>query len=170
MSATFTALVGRNRKKFTLYTNVATNSSRYFKAIVRNWGEGPDKDRRVALPAVDEDIFEGYLQWLNTGNLTFTGQPSMLAMTKLYILGDFLHDQAFRGTVLDRIANLACQQNIVPGPRVATLAWTQTPPGSSLRHLYLGIWASSTCLTTVIFSLTHPGNDYPKAFLLELLL
>ena len=75
MSETFVAIIGKSRKRFTLHTELAKRSSKFFEAAMsRDWKEA--KEKEVVLEEYTVDEFEGYLQWLTTGEVTFAGIPS----------------------------------------------------------------------------------------------
>jgi hypothetical protein len=75
MTQTFIACVGESNTEFVLYTNIVTRSSKFFlTAMARDWKESQEK--RVTLPDIQASTFEGYLQWLNTGIITFAENPT----------------------------------------------------------------------------------------------
>lgn len=165
MSETFLVLVGDDQKPFTLYKNIATRSFKFFQAAMnRNWLECQEEN--VTLAEVQVGTFECYLQWLNTGDITFEGDPSTSALARFYILGDFLDDVSFRNAVLDEIVNQACHPHRVPSLGAIRLAWEQTPAGCPLRKLILEIWATrSTERTAGVFA--DPDFDCPKASIVD---
>ncbi|GAB7335545.1 hypothetical protein MBLNU13_g07885t1 [Cladosporium sp. NU13] len=140
MTKTFTVSVGMTRKEFTLYTSIATRSSKFFQAALsRNWQES--HENRVVLAEVHPDVFEGYLQWLNTGVITSSfpiSKPTTFDLIEFYILGDFLDDATFCNAVLDDLMNSAYET--WPGICSVNLAWNNTPRDSPLRALILEIW------------------------------
>lgn len=166
MSETFVAIVGKSRKRFMLHTELAKRSSKFFEAAMsRDWKEA--KEKEVVLEDVKEHHFEGYLQWLTTNEVTFVGTPRMAAMTKLYILGDFLGDLAFRNAVLDRIVRRACDDNVFPGFQSIQAAWEKTPAGCPLRKLFLDIWVAPIAVENRLAELRKYEDDYPKAFIID---
>lgn len=166
MSDTFAVFVGEGKRKYVLHTGIATRSSGFFRAAMeREWKES--RDKQITLAETNEDIFEGYLQWLNTGDITFSGPPSMLTMTSFYILGDFLDDPAFRSAALDCIVARACESNKFPTSTIIRLAWEDTVRGSPIRKLYLEIWNTHRLATQLLW-LTHLPSDYPREFIVEL--
>jgi hypothetical protein len=101
MTKTFTACVGTTNKEFTLYTEIATRSSKFFQAALRrDWKES--RANRVVLAEVRPGVFEGYLQWPSTGVITSSfpiDKPSAFELAELYILGGFPDDAACKGFV-----------------------------------------------------------------------
>lgn len=166
MSDTFTVLVGKNKKEFTLYTGIAKRSSKFFQTAL---AEAEAGETSITLRQVKEDIFEGYLQWLNTTEITFTDLPYMLILTRFYVLGELLDDSAFRSAVLDRITYQVCTDTSLICSQSAALVWTKTRRGSPLRKLFLEICASAKCLKTLMNVLANHPIAYPKAFVFDLL-
>lgn len=140
MSETFIAVVGTKKKEFTLYTSIAMRSSKFFEAAMsRDWKEC--KEKRITLAEVQVSVFEGYLQWLNTGDITFTGPPNGTSLARFYILADFLDDASFRNAILDELLKQACAPHIIPSAIAITLVWEQTPLVCPLRELHLATMA-----------------------------
>lgn len=167
MSETFIVVVGTKKKEFTLYTSIATRSSKFFQAAMsRDWKECQEK--RVTLAEVEVNVFQGYLQWLNTGDITFAGLGDASATTfaKFYILGDFLDDVSFRNAVLDDLMEEACAPHLVPPARTITLVWEQTPAECPLRKLILEIYATRST-DKVVQQFADPELDFPKAFIVD---
>jgi hypothetical protein len=89
MSATFIVSVGNKEKEFTLHENHATRSSDFFRAAMsHDWKES--REKKVVLADAKGDVFEGYLQWLSTGDITFHRNGSYSELADLYLLGDYL--------------------------------------------------------------------------------
>jgi hypothetical protein len=109
--------------------------------MTRDWKEA--LERRVLLPEVDPDDFEGYLQWLYTSDFAFAGAYRSVVLVELYILGDFLDDLAFRNAVLDYQMTEWVANHNVPSVEATRLAWDNTPPDSPLRHLVIVLWSSA---------------------------
>lgn len=167
MTKTFIACVGPTEKEFIIYTEIAKRSSKFFQAALsRDWKE--THDNRVTLAEVQTDLFESYLQWLNTSVITSSfpiGMPSMIHLAELYILGDFLDDTDFRNAVLDDITAFA--YDMWPGICCVKLAWEKTPKDSPLRAMILEIWARKP-LGMVVEKLVSQADEYPGAFMAEL--
>jgi len=168
MTKTFTASIGTTKKEFTIYTEIATRSSKFFQAALnRNWKE--KKDNRIVLAEVHPDVFEGYLQWLNTGVITSSfpiSKPTMFDLAELYILGDFLDDASFRNAVLDDLMTSA--YDMWPGICSVNLAWSNTPKDSPLRALILEVWVKKP-MALVVEKLVREADEYSGAFMAELL-
>lgn len=168
MTKTFIVSVGATKKEFTLYTEIATRSSKFFQAALsRNWKES--QENRVVLAEVHPDVFEGYLQWLNTGVITSSfpiGKPTTFDLAELYILGDFLDDATFRDAVLDDLIYSA--YDMWPGICSVNLVWDNTTRDSPLRALILEIWAEKP-MPLVIEKLVREADEYPGAFMVELI-
>jgi hypothetical protein len=133
MSATFIVSVGTKGKGFTLYENLATRSSDFFRAAMsRDWKES--REKKVVLADAKGDVFEGYLQWLNIGDITFHRNGSYSELADLYILGDYLGVSKFRGAVLDCLVERACStETMAPNAILIARVWDQTRSGSPLR-------------------------------------
>jgi hypothetical protein len=172
MTKTFTACVGQTKKEFTLYTEIATRSSKFFQAALRRDWKGRDwkesRENRVTLAEVHPGVFEGYLQWLNTGTITSSfpiDKPSAFELVELYILGDFLDDAAFRNAVLDDLTSSAFE--MWPGICSVSLVWENTPGDSPLRKLILEIWAKKP-IGLIVEKLVNGVEEYPPAFVVAL--
>jgi hypothetical protein len=168
MSATFVVSVGNTEKEFTLYENLATRSSDFFRAAMsRDWKES--RERKVVLADAKVDVFEGYLQWLNTGDITFHRNGSYSELADLYILGDYLGVSKFRGAVLDCLVERACStETMAPNAILIARVWDQTRSGSPLRKLILEIWASLP-LELVVKQFKQADKGYPQEFVLDYL-
>lgn len=167
MTKTFTVSVGTTKKEFTLYTEIATRSSKFFQAaLTRNCKES--HENRILLAEVHPDVFEGYLQWLDTGVITSSfpiSKPTMFDLAELYILGDYLDDATFRNAVLDDLTISAYE--MLPGICSVKLAWGNTARGSPLRALISEIWAKKPT-ALVVEKLVREADEYPGAFIAEL--
>lgn len=167
MHETFVALVSPRKKEFILHTEIATRSSKFFRTAVMNreWRESQEK--QITLYQVDEDDFEGYLQWLNTGELTFAdGDPNFDELADFYILGDVLDDEGFRNATLNRFAEHACAMVRSPEPGTIAHIWSKTPENSPLRKMVLETW-SADGLEHSISLLRNRENGFPEDFALD---
>lgn len=141
MSKTFTAVVGGGRREFTLYTDIASRSSKFFHAALRrDWKEA--HQNTVVLHEVTVTRFESYLQWLNTNDHSFLGECVIAELAQLYTLGDFLDDLGFRVAMLGLIAKRAMNENVHPRCGVVSHIWDQTTKSSPLRKMILEILAT----------------------------
>lgn len=149
-----------------MHTAVTTRSSDFFKAAMsREWKEGQEKE--VTLPDTDEQAFEGYLQWLYTGELTLSEENPFRTLTEHYILGDFLADSAFCGSSLDGIVNKTCENKLLPSASTIELAWEHTLQRSPMRKLYLEAFAAPSSIQLLLKYTPDPVKRYPAAFIYD---
>ena len=164
MSKTFLAVVGKGKKEFMLYTDIATHSSKFFQAALnRDWKEA--KEKRVILADTRSSLFETYIQWLNTGVIVARFPKSMLYFTELYVLSDFLDDTGFADAVLDEVTTIAYE--VWPGLDCVKLAWDKAPGGCSLQNLILEIWTKQRA-SVIAEELARHADDYPSGFMVDL--
>lgn len=137
MAESFTVCVGEEAEEFVVIQSIATRSSKFFQAAMsRDWKEA--REKRVMLPDTKVEVFEGYLQWLYTGQITITNPDTdYLELVTLYIIGDFLDDVAFRNATLEGMISFFDEGTGVslPGAKATQLAWDKTPSNSPLRQL-----------------------------------
>jgi hypothetical protein len=168
MVESFIVCVGEEPKEFHVVKSIATRSSKFFQAaMTRDWKEA--LERRVLLPEVDPDDFEGYLQWLYTSDIAFAGAYRSVVFVELYILSDFLDDLAFRNAVPDYQMTEWVANHNVPSEEATRLAWDNTPPDSPLRHLVIVLWSSAP-FEWAVTRLVGPkkiGKEYPREFALQ---
>lgn len=167
MSKAFVAVVGENQKEFMLHTNVASRSSGFFRAAMNNdWRES--QQNRVTLGEIEASEFERYLQWLSTHDHSFLDGISFRRLAKLYILGDFLDDSAFRTEMLKRFTSKAITTNTYPELDIITLVWDQTPEHSPLRKLIVETWTTSS-IQRLAKQFANQDHEVPKAFVVDCL-
>jgi len=161
----FVVVVGKEKKEIPVITSIATRSSKFFQAAMNHgWKEAHEK--RVPLPETRVDIFEGYVQWLYTGHITFTENdtPGYLLLIRFYILGDYLDDVNFHHAVLDHVVAFYLDSSRVPGREIVKFVWDNTTSDSLLRQLILDLWT----IMQLDYSITHilgPVNTgYPQDF------
>ena len=167
MRKTFLVVVGEDETEFTVHTDVASRSSKFFRAALSSgWKES--LQNHVTLKNITSINFGYYLQWLSTNDHKFLVELSLLTFVQLYILGDFLDDSAFRTCLLNHFVKKAVDILICPGGAVVTAAWEQTPRDSPLRKVIVEIWitASKNELVTR-FAGVH--KDVPKEFIVDCL-
>ena len=163
MRKTFVAVVGEDKTEFTLYTNVASRSSKFFQAALgKVWQES--LQNRVTLKDVKAIEFETYLQWLSTNDHSFLADSDLHELAGLYILGDFLDDLAFRVEMLNWFTSRAINENICPHPLTLTLIWEQTPDTSPLRKMSIEAWITRyiECLAR---EFAKTDRDIPREFI-----
>lgn len=91
------------------------------------------------LKDVTAIALESYLQWLNTIDPSHSAVIFMIEASKLYILGGFQDDSAFRIAMLKCFAREAMDNNQYPGDARVTHVWEQTPESSPLRRIVVDI-------------------------------
>jgi hypothetical protein len=129
MTERFIVAVGKKAKEIPVITSIATRSSKFFQAAMQHdWKEAHEK--RVPLPETKVDVFEGYLQWLCTGQITLADLDSDLDPEQrwfiqsvcFYVLGDYLDDLKFCHAVLGYIATRFLEKRGPPGPGIIRFA------------------------------------------------
>lgn len=167
MSKTFVAAVGEDQKEFTLHTNVASRSSRFFRAAMNNdWRES--QQNRVTLREIEASDFQQYLQWLSTHDRSALDDATFHQLAKLYILGDFLDDSAFRVDMLKRFTSRAITANAYPDLTIVTPVWEQTPERSPLREVIVKTWITSS-IERLAEQFASADQDATKAFVADCL-
>lgn len=163
MGTTFVAVIGKQKKGFTLHQSVATRSSKFFKAAMsRDWKGTQQK--RVTLEEVKVSEFGSYLQGLSTNDHSFLEELHMYDLARLYILGDFLDDSAFRTVMLKSLVQKAIHDNTYPDATIVAFVWDHTPETSPLRKIVVEMWTT--------LSVSDLGNrfaepDISKVFIVD---
>lgn len=167
MSKTFIATVGEEKKEFMLHTDVASCSSTFFRAAMNNhWKES--KQNRITLVEIEVSEFEHYSQWLSTHDHSYLSDMTFQQLAKLYILGDFLDDSAFRVDMLLRFTLRAVTQNAYPDLDIIIAVWEQTPEHSPLRKMVVETWVTSS-IERLAEQFARAEQDAPKAFVADCL-
>ena len=133
MAEIFQVSVGEHGKTFVMHKDIAIRHSSFFKAALsHDWKEAQEK--QISLRDCELEIFEGYLQWVYTGEVAYCseGYKQALELVKLWILGDFLGDQNFCDAV---VGGLSAQQ-VAAGPDAIEHLYDHTPHDSRLRSHY----------------------------------
>jgi hypothetical protein len=168
MTERFIVVVGTEKKEIPVITSVATRSSVFFQtAMTHDWKEA--RERRVALPDTKVEDFEGYLQWLYTGDITFYSSNRDLPLARFYTAGDFLDDVKFRTAVLEAYMARLLSEGEVPGPSAVNYIWENTPSGSLLRQLTVELWMALRFDKAVahLFGRDPKLIQYPREFAKE---
>ena len=167
MSKTFIAVVGEKQKEFTLYTDVACRSSKFFQAALsKGWKES--LQNRVTLREITTIHFQACLQWLSTNDPSHLEAISRGRAVDLYILGDYLDDSAFRTAMLKTFVREAIDKFQYPRDTLVTQVWESTPEGSPLRKMVLEIWITES-IEKLAERFAKSDRNYPKAFIVECL-
>lgn len=167
MSKNFIAVVGKKQKEFTLYTDVACRSSKFFQAALsKGWKES--LSNRVILREITTIHFQAYLQWLCTNDPSHLEAINMSRAVDLYIVGDYLDDSAFRTAMLKTFVQEAIDKHEYPGDILVTKVWDNTPESSPLRKMVLEIWITES-IKTLAERFAKFDKNYPKAFIVECL-
>lgn len=110
MSKTFITVVGEEQQEFTLHTDVACRSSKFFQAALsKGWKES--LQNRVMLREITTIDFQGYLQGSSSNDPSHLEAISMGRTISLYILGHFLDDSTLRVAMLKTFARDAIDNN-----------------------------------------------------------
>ena len=167
MSKTFIAMVGEWEEEFTLHTDVACRSSKFFQtALDRDWKES--QTNTVVLHDVKAAHFESYLQWLSTNDHSFLEEYDLVELAKLYILGDFLDDSDFRVAMLRSLAKRAIERNTRPRRKAVESIWDQTPENSPLRKMILERWATLP-IESLAERFAEAGKSFPMNSIVDCL-
>ena len=167
MSKTFIAVVGEKQKEFTLYTEVACRSSKFFQAALsKGWKES--LQNRVILRGVTTTHFQDYLQWLSTNDPSYLEVIPMGRAARLYIVGDYLDDSDFRIAMLKAFVRDAIDSNSYPADDIVKRVWEHTPEGSPLRKIILEIWITAS-IKILAKRFAESDKNVPKAFIVECL-
>jgi len=164
MAETFQVSVGEQGKIFVMHRDIATRHSSFFKAALsHDWKEAEEK--KISLPDCEPEIFEGYLQWVYTGEVVYCSEryKQALELVKLWILGDFLGDQNF----CDAVVGGLWAQQVPASPDAIKHLYNHTPHESHLRSHIFGIWACRASIT-LVSCLFAANREYPKDFIIDL--
>jgi hypothetical protein len=140
-NSTISVLVGNGKQLFTVHKDLICDSSKFFKAACSaNWVEG--RKGKVKLPAVMPRDFQRYLAWLYSKKLQAASKEAQVAVMHatidLYILGDVLDDIRLRNAAIELLFMLEpSSEHGLPSIDTVEKMWTQTPPNSFLRNMYV---------------------------------
>ena len=183
--------MGKNEKCFTVPKCFLTKSSEFLQACCKgSWKEAQAK--KIELPAVDEDLWTIYLQYLYTGDLVIdnvqeaendeerqdgqSGQTNnkteqmfaddIVRLIDLAALGDMFRDAAFRNVVSDAFIATIETYGFLPGPTSLHLLVKCLPNTSPLYRLNVDFFAT----TATPGDFERRGSAYPVQFVLDLLI
>lgn len=131
-------LVGRAEERFTVHKEIICAKSKFFKAAcTERWLEGQQKT--IRLPEVIPQIFQYYVDWVYTNNISKDGLPgSHQPCIRMYLLGTYLNDVKFQNKSMELIVALNDKLvNTHPGIGSAQLIWENTTPDSLLRKWFV---------------------------------
>lgn len=154
-------------------------------AMDGDWKE--TRKKRINNPDHDPASFEGYLNWVDSGQITLSDEEELCAhcvedtsegancvekqsleLAKMFILGDSLHDVRFRNAIVDNFKFRALKSTCVRSRKAACCVWERASNDCQLRELFLQHWTS-----TLGEDSTGPylkNNETPRDFLVDLLL
>jgi hypothetical protein len=133
LSDTITFVVGEegnDAKEFRVCKSKATKSSKSIKAaLAGDWKEACEKC--ITIPDHDPAAFEGYLNWISSGQITLSEQrckhctpitstgaacieAQSLELVEMFILGDFLCDTRLCNAVTDSLKSVSLESYCVP--------------------------------------------------------
>ncbi|KAF2167901.1 hypothetical protein M409DRAFT_53850 [Zasmidium cellare ATCC 36951] len=175
--ATVTLVVGDSEAILCAHESLLKQNSAFFRtALDKDWKER--KTREITLPDDEVTIVVGYLEWLYCSKLTtpkddeknYDHHTGYVWLTKAYIFGDKVQDDAFCDEIISNIARLMDTpingMRYYPTCEALQLIYSSTPKHSPIRQMMVSILAARA--TPAIL-----GRDflsYPQEFLLELLL
>lgn len=130
------------QRDFTILHSIATKSSKFMQTTFSGeWRES--HERSVSLPETKVADFEVYLEWLYTGQIVTLDDRRHLGATliRLYMLGDFLHDDRFSNAVMDALiseSNCGCPW-LRFSPADIDSVWNKTMPGCRMRKVLVDL-------------------------------
>lgn len=117
---------------------------------------------------MEEEVFASYMQWVYTGHVVLkmdgnerTKQDKKFDWTplaELYVAADALGDLRLQNAVIDRILALRRETDTLPKSSAVCTAYTGTPEGSLLRHLFID-WYVSECAADAV---QKHGHEFPS--------
>lgn len=154
-------IVGTGEKSvFYVHQNLLRSHSPFFDAALSTlWREG--KDGRIKLPDDEPAVLKAYIQFLYSGDLTFSpirtvrttaafmnneDESEYIALAELYALGEKLMDRTFKNRVIDRLFTMSCPDNTVaneqrhPIGTVVDMIYKSTVAGSPARRLMVELY------------------------------
>lgn len=158
---------------FIVHKDILCANSKFFQAACsERWLRSTEAERKIKLPEVDPQVFQGYLSWIYSGELdlsafTFT-QKETSAMqinaardvakyVELYLLGDRLDDIGLRNKTM---RTLVLETHATARPITANRVWDNTPGNSPIRRMIVDRAIALAPRTLLACSLTK----YPKEF------
>lgn len=175
--ATVTLIVGDSEAILCVHESLLEQKSAFFRAAL-------DKDlkvrntREISFPDDEVTIVAGYLEWLYCSTLptpkddeeNYDHHTEYVWLTKAYIFGDKVQDDAFCDEIISKITLLMDTRingtKHYPTREVLQLIYSSTPKHSPLRQMMASILAARATPATMAPDFLL----YPQEFLLELLL
>lgn len=128
--------------------------------MARDWKEAQEK--RINIADVEPEIFEGYLNWMYSKEVTLKSNAKLcdickgrkgaahqcewahsLELAKMYVLGDYLNDIRFCNAVVDTWKSIALEAACRSCLDTIQFVWSQTSSDCPIRDLVLESWKDS---------------------------
>ena len=154
-------IAGASKKTFSVHKSTLSQSSRFLRvACSKNWKEGCENT--VRLPSADVDAVIVYVHWLYSKDLDTdlmedlmtleaSDKPTFKNLGKLWILGNFLEDNASMNATIDRFLR-KCDALPRMGVRVDAVEfiWANTMEDCPLCKLVLDILSARFLEQTLV--------------------
>ena len=128
-------VVGKDKVKYIIYTDVLCKRSNFFKsAYSKRWSFA---DKPIQLPDQDPEIFSHYLSCVYGGELRSENEEKsqLMHLAQLYILADALGDLKSANMAIDEFIRYSDEKEGLPGIQTTTLVMEATLDNSPLRQL-----------------------------------
>ena len=152
-------------------------------ALAGDWKEA--RKKCITTPDHDPAAFEGYLNWISSGQITLNEQrckhctpityvgaacieAQSLELVEMFILGDYLCDTRFCNAVTDSLKSVSLESYCVPSMSAVRCLWARTPASCPLRELFCMLWGQAFSHQSTRKWLEH--QETPQEFILDLLL
>lgn len=127
------------------------------------------------MPEADVETFEGYLDWLYTGQVTLKNleparvgpDSALVQLAQMYILGDYLVISHFCNAVIDQWKVRI--PSATPNAEEISLVWDHTVPDCPLRAIIMAPWKSFMANPDFGSFPMWALNQLPKKFLFDML-
>jgi len=137
--------VGPEKRPFPVHKELLCSQSDFFAAAFNSTHKFQESIKGVVHLTEDRpDVFEYFVQWLYTKSLAHEDVdapiPAYHHLLRLYALADKLSINALKNDIVDRIAVLADEKNVVPAPSDTLILYNDIRESAPVRRLVLDLF------------------------------